>query len=61
MSEPAKKSNLLNNEEIIPIESKLAIYNKDGYKYEFGYTIVLNYSNEDGMMDTYLNGKNKLK
>jgi hypothetical protein len=57
ISESAKKTNIINTEEIIPIESKLGMYNKDGYKYDYGYTIVLNYPNEDGMMDTYLNGK----
>lgn len=29
---------------------------KEGYKYDYDYTILLNYPNEDGLMDTYLTG-----
>lgn len=28
------------------------------YKYEYDYTIILNYPGEDGLMDTYLNEAN---
>jgi len=30
----------------------------EGFKYDYGYTISLNYPNEDGLMDTYLTGIN---
>ena len=29
---------------------------KEGFKYDYGYTIFLSCSNEDGLMDTYLTG-----
>jgi hypothetical protein len=29
---------------------------KEGFKYDYGYSIVLNNHNEDGLMDTYLTG-----
>jgi hypothetical protein len=44
-------------EEVAHAENKIGVYSKDGYKYDYGYKITLNYPNEDGMMDTYLNGK----
>ncbi len=28
----------------------------EGFKFDYGYSISLNYPNEDGLMDTYLTG-----
>ncbi len=38
-----------------PINQEETSYN-EGFKYDFGYSISLNYANEDGLMDTYLTG-----
>ena len=38
-----------------PINQEETSYN-EGFKYDFGYSISLNYQNEDGLMDTYLTG-----
>lgn len=34
---------------------------KEGFKYDHGYSLSLTYLNEDGLMDTYLNGNMKYK
>jgi hypothetical protein len=46
-----------NNDDAENLESNLNLY-KDAYKYDYGYSIILSFSGEDGLMDTYLNGIN---